>query len=287
MNTTNLMDSLAGVADTLRQSTVQVRAGRQGGGSGIIWEANGLIVTNAHVARGPDVQVEISDGRAFDAKVIARDPERDLAAVRVLDGNLPAAAVGNSDHLRVGDLVIAAGNPLGMVGAVTIGIVHAVSQDRGNGRRSWVQADVRLAPGNSGGPLADAAGRVIGVNSMVGGGLGLAVPSNEVERFLRHQGSRPRLGALLQPVLVPGKSGQVPGFMLIELDPTGSASAAGLQQGDIVIGASGQLFTNPGHLLDLLDRAGAGETLSLELVRAGHRQTLEVHLESEVAREAA
>ena len=180
-----LADAFNRVAEQLRQSTVQVRGRRgPGGGSGVIWQPDGVIITNAHVVRGAEAIVTLADGRTFDAAVTARDDERDLAALKTEAADLPAAPIGDSDGLRVGELVLAVGNPLGLTGAVTAGVVHAIGGGEGPRQRGWVQADVRLAPGNSGGPLADAQGRVIGINSMIAGGLALAVPSNAVARFL-------------------------------------------------------------------------------------------------------
>lgn len=180
---TRITEELATVAAALSRSTVQVRTGRAGAGSGVIWQSDGLIITNAHVLSGLEATVELADGRVLDAVCISRDSEWDLAALTVSSADLPAAAIGDSNALRVGELVVAVGNPLGLVAALTTGIIHATGAKDSFSR--WVQADVRLAPGNSGGPLADAQGRVIGINSVIAGGLALAVPSKAVERFLR------------------------------------------------------------------------------------------------------
>lgn len=182
---TGLAEEFAAVAERLCRSTVQVLTGRAGVGSGVIWHADGLIITNAHVAYGSRATVKLLDGRVFEAAVMARDPERDLAALKVDAVDLPAANVGDSDALRVGELVLAIGNPLGLVGALTTGIISRNVSVEAPSSQKWVMADVRLSPGNSGGPLADARGRVIGINSMIAGGLALAVPSNAVESFWR------------------------------------------------------------------------------------------------------
>src|SRR5438067_8002002 len=153
----SLSDELAAVAACLRRSTVLVRGRGRGAGSGVIWPGRGLIVTNAHVARGPRSSVGLSDGRSLDALVTARDPYRDLAALAVDAQDLPAADAADSDGLRVGDLVLAVGNPLGMIGAPATGIIHttaAAGAGNGPSGQRWLQADVRLAPGNAGGPLA-------------------------------------------------------------------------------------------------------------------------------------
>lgn len=182
---TIVQEELAALAARLRQGTVQVRGSRFGVGSGVIWQPDGLIVTNAHVVAGSEAIVELADGRSLPACVVGKAPRQDLALLRVNAVDLAAAALGNSEQLRVGELVLAVGNPLGLVGAVTTGIVAALPGVDDADQPSWIQTDVRLAPGNSGGPLADAQGRVIGINSMIVNGLGYAVPSRAVQRFLQ------------------------------------------------------------------------------------------------------
>src|ERR1700687_4711005 len=172
------------IAEKLRRSTVLVHAGSRGSGSGVIWSSDGVIITNAHVARANQISLQLWDGREFDATVASRDPHRDLAALRIGATSLPSASVADSSRVRPGELAIAIGNPLGFVGALTTGVIHAVGPLRGLGPRSWAQADVRLAPGNSGGPLADAQGRVIRIKTMIAGRLALAIPSNIVLDFL-------------------------------------------------------------------------------------------------------
>lgn len=182
-----LAEPVAGAASALAARlagiTVEVRGqGRAsaGGlplGAGVVWRADGLILTNAHVATGA-VSVVLPDRRVLPARLAARDVEHDLAALVVEAIGLSAAEIGDSDTLRVGELVLAVGNPLGVVRALSAGLVHAT------GRR-FIQADLRLAPGNSGGPLADARGRVVGLNAMIVGGLALAVPSRAGCRFAR------------------------------------------------------------------------------------------------------
>jgi serine protease Do len=173
------------VGEKLRRSTVQVFDGRRGAGSGVIWRADGWIVTNAHVARGNSARVRFADGRTIEAEVIGRAAERDLAALYVAASDLPAAEIGASTAVRVGEIVLAAGSPFGVRGAVSAGVLHGIGSVPRVGKQRWLQADLELAPGNSGGPLADANGRVIGINSMIAMGLGLAIPSQEVEQFLR------------------------------------------------------------------------------------------------------
>jgi serine protease Do len=175
---------LSEIASVLRRSTVEVRDHRNGAGSGIIWSNDGIIVTNAHVARNDHPTIVLWDGRTLDGVVTSRDRRRDLAsiAVDVAGVPLPEASLGHPTDLRTGDLVVALGHPLGITGALALGVVHVV--DTRGGAPRWIHADIRLAPGNSGGPLADVRGRVVGVNTLIANGLGVAVPVTTVLRFL-------------------------------------------------------------------------------------------------------
>ena len=172
---------LAQIADRLRQVTVEIY-GTGGSAAGILW-APDLIVTNAHVARGPRVLVGLADERRVEADLVTADRRADLAVLRVPHSGMTAATLGDSDALRIGALVVALGHPLGLRRTLTAGVVHAIAPAAPGGRR-WIQADVRLAPGNSGGPLADTAGQVVGINTMIAGGLALAIPINDVRRFV-------------------------------------------------------------------------------------------------------
>ena len=179
------------IIDKLRRSTVQL-LDRRGGGSGFVWDSNGRIVTNAHVVPGAHTEIIDASGRRHSARITQRDPERDLALIEVPGAGLEPAAIGDCESLRRGQIVLAMGNPLGITGAVAAGIIHAVGPLGFGARKNWIQADIRLAPGNSGGILADAAGRVIGVNTMIFHGIGLAIPVNEVNQFVLGQTWRAR-----------------------------------------------------------------------------------------------
>jgi len=178
---------LEAVAGRLRRVTVVVGGRGQGAGAGIVWRPDGLVVTNAHVARGA-VGVTLADGRRLRATLVGRDPGRDLAALALPVRDLEAAAVDDGTDLRVGQLVVAVGHPFGLAGALSVGVLHRGPTGREDPDGGWLVADLRLAPGNSGGPLADERGRVLGVNAMIHGGLALAVPSVAVQRFLRRAG---------------------------------------------------------------------------------------------------
>jgi serine protease Do len=253
-----LLSELAQVAERLRRSTVAVRSRGPGGGTGVIWDDQGTIITNAHVARGSEAIVETEDERTFDAEIIARDERLDLATLKIDATGLHPAPIGDSDALRVGQLVIAVGNPLGMTGAVATGIIHAIVP----GRPSFVRADIRLLPGNSGGPLADVHGRVVGINSMVAGGLGMAVPSNTVQRFL---GGRVNLGVTARPVQVPVAGQPGLGLLVLDVAPNSAADAAGLAIGDVVIGVDGELFRTPREI----GSVDWGAPHDIDLIRGG------------------
>jgi len=249
------------VAERLRRATVHV----QRSGSGVIWDGAGLIVTNAHVAREPKLNVELWDGRSFEGTVVARDPRRDLASLRIPAAGLPTVTAGDSAALRVGELVMAVGNPLGFVGALTTGVVHALT-------RRWVHADVRLAPGNSGGPLADARGRVIGINTMIAGGLALAVPSNSIAKFLRRGAEGIGLGVVVRPVRE--------GVLVLEVQPGSPAAVSALMVGDLIIGANGRRFDSFEDLGEAI-QASQGGVLRLQFLRGDRavRRETSVHLE--------
>jgi serine protease Do len=183
------MLDFAGLADTLRRVTVEITGDGTTLGCGVLWP-RGCVVTNAHVIRQRRVSVRVADGVRLEARLGARDPDADLALLWMPGSGLPAATLGDEAPVRVGSLVVAVGHPLGVTGALTKGIVHAVGPIMPGGP-PWITADVRLAPGNSGGPLADVGGAVVGLNAMVVGGLALAVPISRVIAFVRAAGVAP------------------------------------------------------------------------------------------------
>jgi len=248
------------VGELLRRITVHVRNAnprQQSAGSGVIWDSAGTIVTNAHVVGEGTHLVELWDGRAFPAEVHSRDDQRDLAKLKLPATGVPSASL-RTGAVKPGELAIAVGNLLGFTGALTTGVVHAVGPFSGFGRRPWVQAAIRLAPGNSGGPLADAAGQVIGINTILAsGGIALAVPTATVVEFLKN-GPRPRLGVTIRIVRLERRRSV--GLLIMSIEPGSPAEQASLLIGDILIGTLGSRFTTAADLANAIDDA-IGEAL--------------------------
>jgi serine protease Do len=291
LTTAELQRELASIGAALRQITVIVSTGRTrrgprtGQGSGIVWGTDGTIVTNAHVATSDALSIELADGRTADARLVSRDRRRDLAVARLegVDGPpLVAATIGDPTTLRPGHLVVAHGHPLGINHSLSLGVVHTV------GKASWqgdgivgpsvIHTDIRLAPGNSGGPLADVHGRVLGVNAMIAGGLGVAVSVDEVRHLLLAGAPRPSLGATLQAVAVRMGGTVGAGLLVLETTRHGAADRSGILPGDVLLGHAGRPFRGADDLLLLLHDAGAGATLRLDIGRAGRRLTTTVEL---------
>jgi serine protease Do len=267
----SVLEDFTATADRLRRSTVQVEGPRGGGGSGVIWGEDGLVVTNAHVARQASGRIQLADGRVARATVAARDPQLDLALLQVDVQGLPAATAADSDALRVGEIVLAAGSPYGHAGTVTVGVIH------GNTTRRWIEADLRLGPGNSGGPMADARGRIIGINTMVANGVALAIPSNIVGRFVARSG-RParRLGVTVEAVNMPQF-----GLLILEVERESAAQLAGLHVGDVLTGAGGRPFQAPFDLALALE--SREDAVHLDLMRGGRTVTCKIHFELQAA----
>ncbi len=249
-------DGFGEVVEQLRRSTVAVSSGGHGGGSGFVIDAGGMIITNAHVVGSPTVQVQFWNGQKRQGRVLARDGGVDLALVLVPPGGLLPARLADSGPLRQGDFVIAVGNPFGFIGAVTTGTLKGVGKVRGLGEADYLQAAIRLAPGNSGGPMADAGGRIIGVNAMVIGSTALAIPSAAVREFLRRVQTGTALGVVGRkvPLMLNG----VPrmGLVLLEIQPGSSADRAALLPGDILIGVNDQFFSTANDIDTAFDVEG-------------------------------
>jgi len=269
------------LAERVRAGVVRVSNGR-GTGSGTIWHADGLIVTNYHVVPGERAQIALADGREFAGTVVSNLPERDLAVIRVEAKDLPALPVGDSAALRVGEVVVAVGHPLGVPGAATLGIFSGFGTIEGNGGgrngrhfREALLADIELRPGNSGGPLVNVQGEVVGINAMVmGPRTALAIPSATVVRLI---GGRARrvLGVKIEPIATPRtlaaryNLAQESALILVDITPDSPADRAGLLPGDIILAIDGHAIEEPGDLAWGLTEAADGAAVRLHLVRGG------------------
>lgn len=279
------------VATDLATGVVLVRS-RGGFGAGTVWRPDGTVVTNHHVAPRDAVEVAGADGRFSTARVVARDVPNDLAIVRAEHPIGTPVPVGDARRLRPGELVLALGHPGGVRWALSVGVVGVAPAARPEGRE-LIRADVLLGPGNSGGPLADARGRVVGINAMIGGGMGLAVPSHLVERLVGQpaRAERPVLGIAVREVaLGPTLRGRAPsgverGALILQVAPNGAAERAGLIPGDIVVGLAGQPIQGPDNLERALV-AHPGGPLRALLLRGGVARELVIPL-AEPERRAA
>lgn len=290
-----ISNSIQNLLDQILPGVVQVRSGERGIGTGVVWSADGMVITNHHVVAGErrhQIKVQLGDGREFAAKVTDLNPQLDLARLEIPASGLAALAVGDSSRLRVGELVLAVGHPWGMPNVVTAGIVSGLGETNlpGAGRRQtahYIRSDVRLAPGNSGGPLVDARGELIGINSMVfGGDLGVSIPSQVVLDWLATlKGTEPGyVGMGVQvtqlEVLLPGanRPTKVAGLQVMNLASTGPALKAGLQVGDIILEAGGERMSNTASLTGLLALIRPGTGLGMQVLRSENilRVTVEV-----------
>jgi serine protease Do len=274
------------LVDRVRPSVVQVQSGGRGNGTGVIWGAEGAILTNDHVVAHANGQIKVglTDGRRLDATITARNPELDLALLKVDASELPAASAADSRALRVGELVLAVGHPWGQPWVVTAGIVSGVGEVpvRGGERTApYIRSDVRLAPGNSGGPLLNARGEVVGINAMIfGGDLAVAIPGHvatawAAEAHLRPEGRRAALGVQVQQIEVPEAlrqgawAGRSAGLLVVGVEEGGVASRAGLLVGDLLLDVAGEPVESPGALRDALATRGDAKRTRLYLLRAG------------------
>ncbi len=272
--------------------------GRSGVGSGVIINKDGLVLTNNHVVEGADsVMVRLADGREFKATDIKTDPHTDIAVLRIkADGDLPAAHLGNSDELAIGDWVIAIGCPFELDQTVSAGIISGKGRELGSVRRAkFLQTDAAINPGNSGGPLVNLNGEVIGINTAIasnsGGyqGIGFAVPINTAKWItgqLVKDGSVKRgyLGVGIGEVTadLAGKFGVAKGqgVLVGEVFPNSPAADAKLNDGDVIIKFSGQAVRNPRELQELVERAPLDVPQPVEVIRDGKPLTVNVTVKS-------
>jgi len=289
-------------AERLIPSVASLRVTRQmggwsagGAGSAVAIEPVGHLVTSAHVVAGTERgTATFVDGAELDFSVVGRDPLSDLAVVRTTGGQPRPAPMGDAARLRVGQLVVAIGNPLGFAGTVTAGVVSALGRSLAtrDGRSSRlvenvIQTDAALNPGNSGGALADSRGRVVGINTAVAGiGLGLAVPIDSatrhiLESLIAHGRVRRAFlgivgGTRPLPEGVAERVGRPRGLEVVQLLEPGPASAAGVRVGDIVVELDGQPIEGVGDLQRLLVGDAIGRPLELRIERGGSTRSVSV-----------
>ncbi len=268
----------------------------RGSGSGVIITQDGYILTNNHVvesaAEGGGIEVDLHDGRHFDATVIGRDPLTDLAVIRIEATGLSAAALGNSDEAQVGQIVLAVGNPLGLNSTVTQGIVSALGRgqlnlntnEQGYGVEDFIQTDAAINPGNSGGGLFDLRGALIGINAAIASrtgyyqGYGFAIPINlarSVAQDIIEDGkiNRGYIGVRIEAVNQSLRKalglGNRDGVLIQETMPGSSAAAAGLKQGDVILQVDGISVRTPNHLQNLVAQKRSGQQVKLTIYRDG------------------
>lgn len=266
----------------------------EGQGSGVVLERRGLIVTNNHVIEGAaQVHVNFKDGRSFLGEVVGADPATDVAVIRLDADDLPAADLGDSEALKVGQFVLAIGNALALPGGPTVstGVLSAKGRPLPGTDfifEGLLQTDAAVNPGNSGGPLADLDGKVIGITTMMipyAQGMGFAIPINTVKRIaqdiLEHGSvSRPWIGIsgvdLNEPLARRYGIQASSGFLVAEVTPGSPASMAGLRSGDVVCGADGAVVKQTKDLLFALSKVPPGGSIALEVNRMGSTGRLQV-----------
>ena len=264
-------------------------------GSGVIVSPDGYILTNQHVVEAADqIEVALSDGRKASAHVIGSDPETDLAVIKIeLPGKLAAITFAHADQARIGDVVLAIGNPFGVGETVTMGIVSALKRDHLglNTFENFIQTDAAINPGNSGGALVDVNGNLIGINSAIyspnGGslGIGFAIPvstaKKTMEQIIQHGSvTRGWIGAGVQeltPELAESfKLGNAKGVLITEVIKNSPAEKSGIKTGDILLSIDARPISDWSTMLETIANIAPGKTIAVDLVRNGTRQDLQV-----------
>jgi serine protease Do len=271
-------------------------------GSGVIVDAaQGYVLTNAHVVEnGNSIEVTTKDNRRLKARLVGRDPETDIAVLQVPGGSLTAVPMGDSDHLQVGDFVLAVGNPFGLGQTVTSGIVSALGRTGLGieGYEDFIQTDASINPGNSGGPLVDLQGRIVGINTAIlapsGGnvGIGFAVPINIARQVMDQLISggeikRGRIGVAIQD-LTPDiaqalGTTHTQGAVIARVVPGSAAERAGLRTNDLVVAVNGVPIRNGAELKNHVVVARIGDAVDLTVVRGGSERTVAVRIDQEAA----
>lgn len=271
-------DVVGDLSDRVRPSIVAVRDGRRGSGTGVVWSSD-LVITNYHVVTSDRAELVFADGREAVGQVAGRDPHNDIVALRVDDAPTPAL-IGDSTALRIGQIVVAVGYPLGIDHAITVGVVSALPAP--SDPRAMIRSDLHLNPGNSGGPLVAADGSVVGINAMVAGpGTALSIPEHTVQAFLaRLSGNAPTLGLELTAVRLPARWRDAfsrtseHGLLVTEVMPGSVAETAGMYPGDLLVAVNDHPAAFPLRLREAIAMVGSDSPLRLRLIRGG--QPLEV-----------
>jgi len=302
----SLSDAVSSVSASVAPSVLHIhalhgRSGQLGGGSGVLIAPDGYALTNSHVVHGASgIEATLNDGRTLLADVFGDDPATDLALLRLPGSDLPYAALGDSNALRVGDWVIAVGSPYGLSFTVTSGIVSALgrrlrSGERGRAIEGVIQTDAPLNPGNSGGPLIDDAGTVIGINTAVAGdaqGIGFAIPVNLAKPIMLQAVAgqpleRPWMGLYYIPVnrseadkdklpIDYGAYIKAPTDGTAAIVPGSPAEKAGLKEGDIITAVNGTRIDGTSSVDEVLSQYKPGDTVTLDVLRDG--QTIQLSL---------
>jgi S1-C subfamily serine protease len=281
------------VADVLRPAVVNLRAGRgnrEGSGSGILFTPDGFLLTNAHVVGGQErVRIRLSDGRELSGRLVGADPWTDLAVVQAEAAGLPHGAFGDSTRLRVGQLVVAIGSPFGFESTVTAGVISALGRTlrsiTGHLVDNVIQTDAALNPGNSGGPLVDSRGRVIGINTAIirpAQGLCFAIPINVAKDILPQLMQHGRvvrgyLGLHARNVPVPRALArqfeleQVSGVEVMAIEPDSPADQAGLLEGDVIVSLGEKPVPSIDELHKVLTQVSVGVPASVIFLRGQRR----------------
>jgi Do/DeqQ family serine protease len=278
--------------------SAQGRAQQQIGlGSGVVVRADGYIVTNHHVIDGAqEIRIEFADRRGYDAKLIGSDPPSDLAVLKVEAQDLPTLNLGNSDEVRVGDVVLAVGNPLGIGQTVTAGIISAKGRSTGLSDGSFedfLQTDAPINQGNSGGALVNTSGLLVGINSQIlspsGGniGIGFAIPSNMTRMVMEQlmasgKVERGHLGVAIQP-MTPDIAkklnlSEMRGVVVASVAPDSAAARARLQQGDVILAFNGKPVSDGNTLRNQVAASRPGTEVELTILRDGREQNVRVTL---------